>query len=102
MNRFAKARRRWRRRFWQCRSSHSAGAQEAAPLRLTLDESIRRGLDTSHRHRRSRGARGRPPPSGGRTRRAAKLPQLAAQAGYTPHQSRRRVRHSATEQPAAL
>jgi len=26
-----------------------AGAQEAAPLRLTLDESIRRGLDTSHR-----------------------------------------------------
>jgi outer membrane protein len=60
----------------------SAQAQEAAPLRLTLDESIRRSLDTSHRIAEAV-ARGDAAEAVVGTRRAAKLPQLAAQAGYT-------------------
>lgn len=59
-----------------------AQAQEAAALRLTLDESIRRSLDTSHRIAEAV-ARGDAAEAVVGTRRAAKLPQLAAQAGYT-------------------
>jgi outer membrane protein TolC len=59
-----------------------AQAQDSAPLRLTLDESIRRSLDTSHRIAEAV-ARGDAAEAVVGTRRAARLPQLAAQAGYT-------------------
>jgi outer membrane protein len=53
-----------------------------APLRLTLDEAIARGIETSHRLAEAR-ARGDAATATVDERRAASMPQLAAQAGYT-------------------
>jgi outer membrane protein len=58
------------------------GAQTPSALRLTLDESIQRGLDTSHRMAEII-ARGDAADAVTGERRAASLPQVAAQAGYT-------------------
>ncbi len=55
-------------------------AQE--PLRLTLDEAIARGLDASHRLAEAR-ARGEAADAVVGERRAAALPQVSAQGGYT-------------------
>jgi len=52
------------------------------PLPLTLDEAIRRGLDTSHRLAEAV-ARGDAAAAIATERHAAMLPQVAAQAGYT-------------------
>ncbi|MBZ5555915.1 MAG: TolC family protein [Acidobacteriia bacterium] len=52
------------------------------PLRLTLDEAIRRGLDASHRIAEAV-ARGDAADAAIGGRHAALLPQIAAQAGYT-------------------
>lgn len=62
----------------------SASAQELdpAPLRLTLDEAVRRGLETSHRIAEVV-ARGDAAEAVVGERRASTLPQIAAQAGYT-------------------
>ena len=59
-----------------------AGAQTPPALRLTLDEAIQRGLDTSHRLAEVV-ARGDAADAVIGERRAASLPQIAAQAGYT-------------------
>jgi ABC-2 type transport system ATP-binding protein len=53
----------------------------AAALRLTLDEAIRRGLETSHRIAEA-SARGEAAEAVAGLRRAATLPQVAAQGGY--------------------
>jgi outer membrane protein TolC len=53
-----------------------------APLRLTLDEAVRRGLETSHRIAEAV-ARGDAADAVVGVRHAAVLPQIAAQAGYT-------------------
>jgi outer membrane protein TolC len=53
-----------------------------APLRLTLDEAVRRGLETSHRIAEAV-ARGDAAEAVVGERHAAALPQIAAQAGYT-------------------
>ena len=64
-------------------SAADGQAQPAtAPLPLTLDEAIRRGLDTSHRLAEAV-ARGEAAAAVATERRAALLPQVAAQAGYT-------------------
>src|SRR6185295_17432621 len=55
---------------------------ESAPLRLTLDEAIRRGLETSQRIAEAV-ARGEAAEAVVGERHAATLPQIAAQAGYT-------------------
>jgi outer membrane protein TolC len=60
----------------------TAQTRETAPLRLTLDEAIRRGLDTSHRIAEAT-ARGDAAEAVVGIRRAATLPQIAAQGGYT-------------------
>lgn len=69
----------------------SAAAQTpgAPPLRLTLDDAVRRGLETSHRIAEAV-ARGQAAEAVVGERRAAALPQVAAQAGYT------RTNHVAT------
>jgi outer membrane protein TolC len=61
-----------------------ATAQTPAPaaLRLTLDDAVRRGLETSHRIAEAV-ARGEAAEAVVGERRAAALPQIAAQAGYT-------------------
>ena len=59
-----------------------AGAQTPSALRLTLDEAIQRGLDTSHRIAEIV-ARGDAADALVRERQSASLPQIAAQAGYT-------------------
>jgi outer membrane protein TolC len=62
--------------------SAPARAQEpAAPLRLTLDDAIRRGLETSHRLAEAV-ARGDAADAVAGTRRAATRPQMTAQGGY--------------------
>jgi outer membrane protein TolC len=55
---------------------------ETAPLRLTLDEAIRRGLETSQRIAEA-AARGEAADAVAGQRHAAALPQVAALAGYT-------------------
>jgi outer membrane protein len=60
----------------------SAQERDAAPLRLTLDEAVRRGLETSHRIAEAV-ARGDAAEAVVGERRASTLPQIAAQAGYT-------------------
>jgi outer membrane protein len=59
-----------------------AQVSAAAPLRLTLDEAVQRGLDTSHRIAEAV-ARGEAADAVVGQRHAAALPQMAAQAGYT-------------------
>ena len=60
-----------------------AGAQTRdQPIRLTLDEAIARGLETSQRIAEAT-ARGDAADAVAGQRRAAQLPQIAAQAGYT-------------------
>jgi outer membrane protein len=56
-------------------------AREITPLRLALDEAVRRGLETSHRIGEAV-ARGEAADAIVGERRAATLPQIAAQAGY--------------------
>ena len=64
-------------------SGASAQVRDAAPpLRLTLDEAVRRGLETSHRIAEGV-ARGEAADAVVGERRASTLPQIAAQAGYT-------------------
>lgn len=61
----------------------SAQVRDAAPpLRLTLDEAVRRGLETSHRIAEAV-ARGEAADAVAGERRASTLPQIVAQAGYT-------------------
>lgn len=60
----------------------AAQTQETAPLRLTLDEAIRRSLETSHRIAEAV-ARGDAAAAVVGERKAAAQPQVAAQAGYT-------------------
>jgi outer membrane protein len=60
----------------------SAQPPEAAPLQLTLDEAIARGLGTSHRVAEAV-ARGEAAEAAAGQRHAALMPQIAAQAGYT-------------------
>jgi outer membrane protein TolC len=59
-----------------------AGAKSPSPLRLTLDEAIQRGLETSHRIAEGV-ARGEAADASVGVRHAASRPQIAAQAGYT-------------------
>jgi outer membrane protein len=59
-----------------------ASVAQAQPLRLTLDEAIARGLATSHRLAEAT-ARGDAAAAVAGERHAARLPQIAAQAGYT-------------------
>ncbi len=54
----------------------------ALPLRLTLEEAVQRGLETSHRIAEA-GARGDAAEAAAGGRHAATLPQIAALAGYT-------------------
>jgi outer membrane protein TolC len=65
-------------------AAHSAAAAQPTPgaLRLTLEEAIARGLETSHRLSEAV-ARGEAADASAGQRHAALLPQLAAQAGYT-------------------
>ena len=64
-------------------SGASAQVRDAAPpMRLTLDEAVRRGLETSHRIAEGV-ARGEAADAVVGERRASTLPQIAAQAGYT-------------------
>ena len=58
-----------------------AQPEPAGAVSLTLDEAIRRGLDTSHRLAEAI-ARGEVAEAVADQRRAAQLPQMAAQAGY--------------------
>jgi outer membrane protein len=64
---------------------HGDGEQQSpavVPLRLTLDEAIRRGLDASHRLAEAV-ARGEAADAAIGERHAVTLPQLAAQGGYS-------------------
>ena len=63
-------------------SAASARAQDAAPLRLTLDEATQRALDTSHRLAEGR-ARQQSAEATVDLRRRSDDPILTAQAGYT-------------------
>ena len=63
-------------------SAASAQTSALAPLRLTLDDAIRRGLETSHRLAEA-AARGEAAEAVAEGRRAAMRPQIAAQAGFT-------------------
>ncbi|PYR52893.1 MAG: hypothetical protein DMF95_05685 [Acidobacteria bacterium] len=60
----------------------TAQTPEPAPLRVTLDDADRRGLETSHRIAEA-AARGDAAGAVVGERRAATLPQIAGQAGYT-------------------
>ena len=60
----------------------TAQTPEPAPLRLTLDDAVRRGVETSHRIAEAV-ARGEAADAAVGERRAATLPQIAGQAGYT-------------------
>src|SRR5712691_13205160 len=60
----------------------TAQTPEPAPQRLTLDDAVRRGLETSHRIAEAV-ARGEAADAVVGERRAATLPQIAGQAGYT-------------------
>ena len=60
----------------------AAVAQTSAPLRLTVDEAVTRGLATSHRIAEA-AARKDTAEAAADQRHAAALPQVAAQAGYT-------------------
>ena len=62
-----------------CGAATPAAAQ--APLRLTLDEAMARGLDASHRLAETR-ARGEAAEAAVGGERAAAMPRIAAQAGY--------------------
>jgi outer membrane protein TolC len=66
----------------RAQSAPAARPQDVAPLRLSLDEAIRRGLETSHRIGEAV-ARGDAAEAVIGERRAATLPQISAQAGYT-------------------
>jgi outer membrane protein len=55
---------------------------EAVPLRLTLEDAVRRAFDASHRLREAI-ARGEAADAAAGERHATALPQIAAQAGYT-------------------
>jgi outer membrane protein len=59
-----------------------ASGQTADPLRLTLDDAVRRGLETSHRIAEAV-ARGEAADAVAGARHAATLPQITALAGYT-------------------
>ena len=59
-----------------------AQASDTPPQRLTLDDAVRRGLDTSHRILEAV-ARGEAADAVVGERHAAALPQIAGQAGYT-------------------
>jgi outer membrane protein TolC len=59
----------------------TAQTPEPAPQRLTLDDAVRRGLETSHRLAEAV-ARGEAADAVVGERRAATLPQIAGQAGY--------------------
>ena len=59
----------------------TAQTPEPAPQRLTLDDAVRRGLETSHRIAEAV-ARGEAADAVVGERRAATLPQIAGQAGY--------------------
>jgi outer membrane protein len=64
-------------------SAASAQVRDAAPpLRMTLDEAVRRGLETSHRIAEAV-ARNEAADAVVGERHASTLPQIAAQAGYT-------------------
>ena len=65
-----------------CPAMTSAQPPGGAFLRLTLDEAIRLGLSTSHRIGEAT-ARGEAAEAVANVRRAATLPQIAAQGGYT-------------------
>jgi outer membrane protein TolC len=65
----------------RAQSAPPGQTRDTAPLRLALDEAIRRGLDTSHRIAEAV-ARGEAADAIAGERRAAMLPQIAAQAGY--------------------
>src|SRR5436190_6045412 len=66
-----------------CSSDLAAGAQgPGQPVRLTLDEAIARGLEASQ-HIAEAAARGDAADAAAGQRRAALMPQIAAQAGYT-------------------
>ena len=68
---------------WLAVAPASAQVRDAAPpLRLTLDEAVRRGLETSHRLAEAV-ARGDVADAIAGQRHASTLPQVAAQAGYT-------------------
>jgi outer membrane protein len=60
----------------------SAQVRDAAPLRLTPDDAVRRGLETSHRIAEA-AARGDMADAIAGERHASTLPQIAGQAGYT-------------------
>jgi outer membrane protein len=66
----------------RAQSTATAQPQDLAPLRLSLDEAIRRGLETSHRIGEAV-ARGDAAEAIAGERRAAALPQISAQAAYT-------------------
>jgi outer membrane protein len=63
-------------------ASRATAQAPAVPLRLTLDEAIQRGLETSHRIAEAV-ARGDASGAVVDQRHAATLPQMVAQAGYT-------------------
>lgn len=65
-----------------CAMSGAAQTLPAAPLQLTLEDAVRRGLETSHRIAEAV-ARGQAAEAVIGERRAAALPQVAAQGGYT-------------------
>jgi outer membrane protein TolC len=66
----------------QFAAADSQSATDPATLRLTLDDAVRRGLETSHRIAETI-ARGDATAAVVGTRHAATLPQIAAQGGYT-------------------
>ena len=63
-------------------SASFASAQTSAPLRLTVEEAVARGLETSHRIGEVK-ARQETAEAIAGERHAASLPQVAAQGGYT-------------------
>jgi outer membrane protein len=65
----------------RAQSLETPQARDITPLRLALDEAVRRGLETSHRIGEAV-ARGEAADAIVGQRRAATLPQIAAQAGY--------------------
>jgi outer membrane protein TolC len=65
-----------------CLAAALAVAAEAAPLRLTVDDAVRRAGEASHRLREA-AARADAAEAIADERRASGLPQIAAQAGYT-------------------
>jgi outer membrane protein len=63
-------------------ASQQLGSDPRPPLRLTIDDAVSRGLETSHRVAEAI-ARGEAADAVAGARHAATLPQVAAQAGYT-------------------